>query len=306
MQQTENTKAREYALNLLIQTIADLRSQGRRAYGATLKQELKRRTLGQFDETALGFLRFGDFLRDAEGRKLVSISRSPGGDVEAQLAVSTELDRRPIESIDQQRSVVRKDLWSSFIDWREGMVRLYDKVLDQTAMFPAQESPLDSPIVVEQRRAWASSPDRFVEIEHISMDEQLAWMRDFISHVQNPVAKRLLEEAAAGAHPHVDFARMVKAIPQLGSQWHQTRLSRVSRVIGDWTERNRLQIDILVPSVKAATTEATVRALAASPDEPRLQRLRRLLHRAIDRMSEAELATIQIPIGLLDEDASAT
>jgi Uncharacterised protein family (UPF0158) len=303
VQQTGNTQAQEYALRLLVETITDLRSKGRPAYGATLKHELKRRTFDQFDESALGFFRFGDFLRDAEARKLITLSRSPGGDVEAQPLVNLAQERRSADTVAPERAVIRQDIWTCFIDWKDGMVRLYDKVLDQAILFPAQETPLDSPIVVEQRRAWAAEANRFVQIPNISRDEQLAWLRDFTGHVQNPVAKRLMEDALSTAHPHGDFARIVKAIPQLNSQWHHARVSQVSRVITDWMERNGLKFAILVPSVRPSTPDAIVRNLAAASGEPRLSRLRRVLHKAIDLMSEAELASLQIPVGhVLDDD----
>lgn len=300
MQHGGNTQAHEYALRLLVETITELRSNGRPAYGATLKHELKRRTFDQFDESALGFLRFGDFLRDAEARKLITLTRSPGRDVEAK-AFSQALAERPTPETGYERAVIRQDLWTAFIDWKEGLVRLYDKVLDQAVMFPAQETPLDSPIVVEQRRTWTAEPNRFVRIQNISRDEQLAWMADFTAHVQNPVAKQLMEGAIKGPHPHSEFARVVKAVPQLSGQWHQARLSHVSQTVSDWMKKNGLSLQIL--TARPATSEAVVRSLVSASEESRVDRLRKVLHRAIDLMSEAELANLQIPVGhVLNEE----
>jgi hypothetical protein len=301
VQRGGNTQAHEYALELLVETITDLRSKDRPAYGATLKHELKRRTFDQFDESALGFLKFGDFLRDAEARNLITLTRAPGRDVEAKPFAQIATERQTHHAVGFERAVIRQDLWTAFIDWKEGMVRLYDKVLDETVIFPAQETPLDSPVVVERRRTWTAEPNRFVSIQNISRDEQLAWMRDFTARVQNPVAKRLMDEAIGGPHPHSDFARVVKAVPQLSAQWHQARLSHVSETITDWMNRNGLKLEIL--AARPATPEAVVRTIVSASEESRLERLRRVLHRAIDLMSETELASLQIPVGhLLNEE----
>src|SRR5438270_5846458 len=81
--QFDRNSALEAALKELDEIVRERFRARRPTVAATLKAELQRRFNGRFDERAIGFAGFRDFLKEAEARHVVTLRRAAGGDVEA-------------------------------------------------------------------------------------------------------------------------------------------------------------------------------------------------------------------------------
>ncbi len=291
--QIDRESALRAAHEALKDVVASYSLEGRSTVAASLKSALKRRFSDRFDERSIGFLSFRDFLKDAEARGIVQLQRAPGGDLEAMLPGAPPQRSRGTAEVHSSTSFVRADIWRAFVDWNPGWTRLYDAEADRAVMFPETTTPFDPPEWSVQRDAAQRQPERFREIEPISMDTQLEWMRAFAREVRDQTSRELLQSALQSSRPFGAFVRQVNIFPETRLQWHRFRLDNVLAVVAAWVQRNNLTIQFqenrpreTAPSGKttADVSEAAVRA-----------RLRAI----IDRMPLSDLLRLEIPVGYI-------
>lgn len=286
------------AIDLLKKVVIDYGTSGRRTLAAGVKAEMQRRGPGGFDERGLGFETFREFLLQAERAGAVVLERE-GPHTAIYLA------GRASNTADQlvgskRRPRVRPDLWSAFTDWKADWVRAWDKTEREAIMLPPQEATGRArPAHDAIRQALSQTPDRFVRIDPISRETQLKWMREFAEQQDDRQAQLLLEFGLTTERPTQSFSQLARTQPGLYAAWLDTRTARVIDEVEAWRASNALTIDITAqrqdvqaPRVSEAVADA---GLARSSDE----QLRALAHKAIDRMSPAELGRLAIPLEYL-------
>lgn len=303
---TELSPAQKAAFDLVRSVAEDWLTEGRRAYGASLKPELQKRTLGSFNEVSLGFTSFKHFLLAAESQGLVELHPAPRGpDLQV---VPKGREPLPIDTPTRDavplgaRPGVREDLWSAWIDWNPGVVRYYDRGHDRAHRLPSYESPLDSDEIKALRSEIAASPERFIEIAPVTFDEQVAWMKEFAD--QQPAGIRAqLMSALESPRPARDFTAAVRERQHAAQMWAAERVRRVTERIKQFQKEHDVEFPIVRPERSPAgdasgsdSREVEGRALAIDADT-----LRSRLHKAIDDMPVADLLSLKIPLGHLFE-----
>src|SRR5579872_1490983 len=284
--QFDRDAALQASFDELAKVVRERFREGRSTVAAALKAELQRRFAGRFDQTAIGYVSFRDFLKDAEARSLIRTRRARGGDVEAvppdvvdQPASASTL---PLES----STFVRPDVWRAFVDWRPNWVRAYDLQQDRAVMYPASASPFDAPEWIEMRRSAADFPDRFKAIEPIAMDVQLRWITDFVETIADAGTRDQLKATLDSPRPFGAFARALQAVPEIKAEWNRTREAQVLSYLRDWMDRNKLTLNLIEERPSKPTEGATAPSQASTATE---QQIRAVLHAAIDRMPLADL-----------------
>jgi len=252
------------AYQLLQQIVQDLLNAGRRRVGAFLKPELVKRTGGNFNERALGFAKFHDFLRAAEAAKFVTLT-STGPDLEAWLPTSNL--PTPVKEVAQAegspeftprpraRISIRPDLWIAFVDFTPGFLRLYDKLADRAHKIPQALYPGESDQVVELRRRFQARDPNLLLLEPIAQTSVLDWMRTFAAQQTGPLAEQL-RVALNSDHPMQTFTQVVRSRPDLYGQWHRQRIENVAEHIRSLFAPNGIRTQVTVPYDSEARTPA--------------------------------------------------
>jgi hypothetical protein len=295
----EQPSAREQAFDLLAEIVSENYNHGRRSYGASLKPALVKRTMGGFSLEQLGFPGLRQFLESAQREGRVSLYAAPRGpDVEVAPVGAEPLPETPTERRSQR---IRRDLWEAFINWDERLAHYYDKQSNEAIQFAHTPVPLEPSRYTELRRLVAEEPERFVEITPLSFDAQVSWMREFAEGLREGLDREHLLAAVSSNYPAREFARALNTRPAIRNQWSRFRQTRLEEVIGDWARGAGLAIEIHDrPSADGPhAEERESREPGDHSEAERLEHLRRRLHEAIDRMPEAELLQLRLPVEYL-------
>ncbi len=292
----------EAALSLLEGVVQEMYAQARRATAAGVKSRMRHRSDRSFDERALGYASFRDFLEDAQTRGLVAVHHG-GVDV---LVTPPDKQPPPVEpacvtddthdtdTTDAGPRRVQHHLWRTFVDWTPGLLRTYDRVEQQAFMLPVRPSPREPSENRARRQMLEEDGARFVSIDPIPFEVQLGWMHDFTDLQGSPI-KEQLQLALGSQRPARDFTGQIRTAPALNNGWHRHLVDEVVGVITRWAEAHDLQVEIFVPLKGRTPTTSDVHS------RPTSSTLRAVLHRAIDRMPEHELMAIKLPVGYLIE-----
>lgn len=289
------SERQQAALSILTDVVQRWYAEGRRAYGASLKPEMRALTSGEFDEKQLGFMTFKRFLLAAADQGLVDVHPAPNSpDVQVVPKGKPPVAQAERRAVLPASSVprVREDLWKAFVDWNTAFERFYDRDKDVAHRIAATESAYDSPQLRTLRQEKEAQPDRFVPISPITFAEQVDWMRQFVAK-QSPEVQLGLLPAVDSPRPARDFSMTVRRSPQIALDWHTEKTERVVERIDAWKAEHGVTVDIY--AMPAGPTEhlSRDRRVSLALDE---NRLRERIHAAIDAMSVAEL--LDLPIRL--------
>ncbi|MEW2120249.1 hypothetical protein AB0945_34740 [Streptomyces sp. NPDC005474] len=318
------------AFDVLVDSVSSLYEfASSRPTASEVRLEMKRRTYDGFDPKKLGYRRFRDFLNDAETEGLIGIDHLRQGDVSLYLPTEAEGSSAPV--------VIRQDLWNAFVNWNTSFSRYYDLEKEEAVLVPRDPAPLEPVRYVEFRQRLTGKPDSFIEIDPVSREKQVEWMRDFSSRVRISELKDLLSAALVGPKAAKGFAAVLRSIPEAQTEWHRSLSSRVYGEILRWKESHErlasIEIEssrtgdvVTLPSGGITNAERVsgdgpergqsadvghfftlqrsgkVPPLAAGRKKDTVGDLKLRLHLAIDRMPESELRKISIPVGYLFED----
>lgn len=255
-------------------------------YGAQAKKQLTQRFHG-FTEQLFGFKKFIDLLRagDDAGRFGLEII---DGHPRITLPGHSKNLVLPRSGADQVR--LKADVWSTLITWETGE-RYWDRKHRRAIFLPTDG---------EGTPSWVSSPDDFVKIDAISMQEQLGWMKSFADSQSDPNREKL---EAALKDPRTRAFR--NALDELGlsGAWRALLQRRVMEHSASWAAKNQVPLTSIVEkrerAQKKVPTTSEPEPLAASSTE--VEKLRSRLRQIINDMSLAELSAIPIPAAYLLE-----
>jgi hypothetical protein len=291
---------------------------------------MRRLTYDGFDPVELGFKRFRDFLTAAQAAGVVVIRERPG-DVEV---VLPGLDAGPGADA---RTRVRRDIWRSFVDWNPEALHFLDLRDGRAVEIPRRPVELEPARFADIRARVEAGDEQLVRIPSIPVGEQTQWMRLFCQEVPDEALKKLLLGALADDKPAKSFTSIVRADSSQQHQWNLFFGQRVLSAVKAWLHSDprlsTLEVfdsepardgsaldqgaDYMSPATRdfidaASRLVDSSRAFRSHTPDRRAERtaggttaearLRNLIHRAVDRMSEDELRALRIPAGTLVDD----
>jgi hypothetical protein len=296
------------SLDLLRAAVDYLVAKKRRTTAAAVSLEMRRRS-NSFTPATAGFATFRQFLRFAEGVGAVTLLPPvPGGDVEVLSATAdgglTEQSAPPTTAL----KPIRRDLWQAFVDWSPQRQRAFDVRSGRVITVLANKVDSTSNNDSEESASWQEDPTRFRRIIPLSHDDQLQWMRAFVSQLPLSEQRDQLNAALDSEHPLATFVRTARALPDVERSWRRTFTEEVTSAITRWMRQEQLTVDIYhMPSAPSREPGRHVRTAGSMADAPAKQstlfqhegdspdELRRQVLEAVGRMSLSELLRLPIP-----------
>lgn len=300
------------AFAALVRLVRAWREQGRKTYASGLKPALQQET-GGFSEGQFGYATFRAFLGEGESRGLLRVQRMLDGQSMVLLpdepAAPDAPPTRPAAGAGTDvpatghdspaarpapRARLRVDVWNTFVDWHDDHDRLWDRQTARCFAFPVADGG---------QPAWLSDPDRFVEVRPVDQHTQITWMREWAT-TRPPAEKDRLLDALSPDAPRGQFRRELQHLGA-SAAWKAELQHRVVAHATDWARANDLPLDPLLDRRPATAThpsqtQAAARA-DARPGGPRneqhpgdVDRLRALVHRAVERMTASELLALPL------------
>lgn len=270
---------------LLRETVGELERRGRSCFAASLKPLLKHRSSGGFDEVALGFSGFREFLWGAAAKGVVAVRLGDKGDLE--VSIPRDAPDKVVRIGAGER--IRRDLWKAWIDWSDAYNRVFDREDGRAYRIPVVPDPADG--FTEIRELRTANPQRFVEITPVSREDTLALMWQFASD-QGELGRGRLT-AALGQEPAAGrFTATVKLLG-LAGLWHIARAQQVVDAITAWATANSVEVDILE---KPELQPVAVRLTDSHPPAWSEDETRSRVIRAVQQMSMGELLRLPIPV----------
>jgi hypothetical protein len=295
----------------LVTIVRDWRERGRKTTTAGLKSALQQAN-PDFSEKTYGYATFRELVQAATAAGHLRVQKLANGHTYVLLPGEAEVPELPAPTTDEQHDLsgarLRRDVWSTVVDWHPHHHRLWDRDTRRAFAYPvdAQGSP-----------AWTSAPDRFVTLPEVDKDVQLDWMREWASQQDQSIAPQLL--ASIGAEAPAGQFRRTLLEHDLAAAWREELQNRVGAHVTAWSRRHNIDVADLADHratpirsprptgaratdvVNPATTVSTSAAVPADASDPE-SLLRAKLHRVLDRMSFAELTAIQVSAAYLLED----
>lgn len=275
---TEYLSDRESAFGALRNVVSDLKTRERKTLIQGVKPALQLASGGEFNEQALGFRTFREFVDAAESAGYVSKTRTMSG-----LSIEPGPGDLPSRS---RLPRVRPDLWRAVLDWSAHKTHWWDPQrrhvvdLDSTAAVPAD----------------------LVRLEPLSRDTHKAWALDFLSHHESssiaPGLVAALQHSEEGGFEQ--FSRLIRADARLNGEWQGERRRRVADSIRAWANVNGLEVDPFAPTPIFDETNRSQVEVDRGVEDAGVRQLREAVKRAVDRMSPTELRQLSLPVGSLE------
>lgn len=253
--------------------------------GARLKQRLNALLVGQglgpFDERAFGFRKFGDFLQKTQ-TEILKVDRTESTDIIVSLvgaSASPVQIMRPAVETDQ--AAIRSDVWQAFTNHNIQRKRFLNKETFAVKHFIENDQSSASHEVAENR-------DKFIEIQPIPGNEQLDWMREYLSTVPLQAADKTPLEAMT-EQPYTSSlnSAFTRALGEKGEGWRHFRTHRVTEAIERWASLHGVSLDYL--RKPAVQTHADGKAVPKESARARALKLLQLI-------SEEDIAKVVMPV----------
>ncbi|WP_186216093.1 hypothetical protein [Burkholderia gladioli] len=273
--------------------------------GARLKQRLiaASTAAGQrpFNEKALGFRKFSDYLQRAHG-DILSLQRPDGmGDVLVSLKSALPIARgvsaaqlpTPIRLPSQP--VIRSEVWQAFTNPDAKRKRFFYIPSGQIIHYRDGEPP---------PQLGAASPDEVIEILPISKETQANWMREFLDQASVPTQeKSVLEPLINEDYSSTVNATFSRALGPRSDAWRKFRTARVIEIILRWADDHEIDHALVhvrptpvrammmpgeVDTAASATNQAA--SVDANPLSPREQ-----VSKLLELLSDDDLTRLVIP-----------
>jgi len=256
----------EAAFAELRDAVVDLVNRGRQPLIQGVKPALQRRTGRAFDERALGFHSFREFVEAAAAEGFVSIRRTQHG---PRIEPPTRLLASPTG-----RPRIRPDLWAAFTGWSGGRRWVWD---------PARTRAISA--------APGDDIPGGIEITPSDAATHVQWAREFLGDNSDAKsAEGLLLVLNNSDAPYEQFSRLIRADSRLDGEWRGFRRRKVVDAIKKWAEENQVSVDPFGPADLPEPARP-------EPVEDQLEPLRTLAREAIEHMSASELHDLRLPLG---------
>lgn len=290
----------DQALDALRQTVDQLFQERQTAVRPPVVKGRLRELLPSFNEAALGFLKFSEFLKRAAEANIIALTPSAPDYLITPAGVSVP-SRPPVVAASSGRAgrpirLIRTDLWHAFVHSGD-YLRFYDRTSDTAYCLPTHAPPQESPPIVAVREAYAASPDDFIPIQPISEQAQREWAKSILESNPTLGLSQTREAVLDPGRPFSAVSRLLSADETIRRQWHGLRFPQVATAIRAWCQEHGLHVDILAEArPKDATSPNLFAATSAPPSISDLEGLRALIKQAIELMPARDLLSLPIPL----------
>jgi len=275
--------------------------------GARLKQRLKAayaaNGYGVFDEKALGFRKFAEYLEKVHGAT-VSVDRPSenGGDILVHSKLSPSLSRAvqigtAAQMTQPTTRAIRTAVWQAFANPDPLRKRFFDP--DGTVVHYLEHSNSNAQRMVE------AAPQLYVPILPASQETQSSWMREFLENLSISTAEKSpLEQMITEPYSSTLNATFTRALGPHGHTWSRFRTDKVASIIRHWAHENKVDSELLYsrPSTtpnadlpSAATIPAATAALSMSPAAAPVASPREQVIKLLDLLSDDDLERLVLP-----------
>jgi hypothetical protein len=260
--------------------------------GARLKQRLNlllsEQGLPPFNERALGYKKFTDFLKATQSANVTVGAAKAGGDVTVSLVVDSTVDSASdlrIASLPekQERAPLRNDVWQAFVNPDPHRKRFFNRVTHQIRHFSSGEPASGSKVAV------MGSPHDYVEILPVSGAMQSSWMSEFLDSIPVGRENRLIfEPMLNSAYSSSLNSIFTAALKERGEDWKRVRKEKISLIIEDWATQHGIDRRVL----HKATTYSAVHT-AQNPNHS--ARLRSQVDQLLALIADEDIEKLIMP-----------
>lgn len=248
--------------------------------------------LGVFDEGALGFAKFREFLETGL-RDLVDVRR-PEGHGDLIVSLKPEYRTSPVALTPTLGAMpaLRGDVWQAFTNLDASRRRFINKksFVVRHYLTGAQS---------ESRTEIETHPTDFVEISPIARSVLVGWMKQFLDSTTITGSELANLQALTSSSSYVNGLNETfsKALGEYAPAWRQFRAERVFEQVRHWANESRIPFDNLLAKPKLRLDPiATPSSEPANSSTPALNRAIKLLEtlteQDIDRLVLPMLATV--------------
>jgi hypothetical protein len=285
------------AFNELATVVGSLIAEGRATRAAGVKARLLKRTDPPFDEKALGFATFRDFLRAAGAAGFVTPIEPAaiGEDMNVLLPRPTSANR--VISVPAPGPRIREDLWDAFSRWDWDVLHLWDTQAQRAMRIPARARPNESTEQAALRAAWNATPSRFVTIDFVTPETLVSWAKEWVTSLDVGTISESLLHALDDDLPVRKFTDLVRQHGLVGS-WQAEYTRRMRGVIGTWRSAHGLQIDLTPASEPPRVERRRSSPTRVEVLELDVDKIRNHVHSVVDQMTVGELLSLSVPLRL--------
>ena len=283
----------------VLQALSEILAAQSPQFAARLKQRLtaalQARGEPAFEEKKFGFKGFRDFLeRGTQG--LFSIQPSAeGADVEVSLTGAKSQSAQALPPVSGGTHSIRNEVWQAFTNPDSSRLRYLSRRNFLVRHFLRGE---DSP----HSREVLESPDDFVEIQPISAETQVAWMRQFVgAHEIPPTLRDAIDAIVDRPYSSGVNAAFTGALGALGAQWRQVRIKKVIDEIHAWAGAHgippeRLSLRSTAETDTTSITSVVDRAVRPEHANDGIQDPRERAVRLLEMLSNEDISRVVLPI----------
>jgi hypothetical protein len=286
----------EDAVDAALRATQSFLDQGRVPTAAAVKSRL--RSEHDFNERDYGFGSFREFLLAAASLSDLSVAiPEPHSGLDATVTIS-ETGELPPSTIQTSRHL-RHDIWTAFVDWREGYIRVFDRMNGRAFTYPVRPAFGESASITDVRKRLGHHPEEFVKIMGVPFAEQFQWIKDFVNSVPHGPERQVLAAALEEDRPVACFSAALRQMPDLRGEWIERRTANVEVVVRRWMRDNALDFELYghLPRQVSAPTQLPERV--EKVDRETTERVREQVLEAVRRMPLHELLRLSIPVEYL-------
>ncbi|HCF2737082.1 TPA: OST-HTH/LOTUS domain-containing protein [Pseudomonas aeruginosa] len=257
--------------------------------GARLKQRLKKAFVasghGEFDEKALGFQKFTDYLLHKHGDLIKIVKPDGSGDIQVFLRSTTEAGgNRTTHEITSD--IIRNDVWQAFVNPDPERYRFFHKETGRVLHFLNSENSAEKQEVESDHR-------QYIKITPIPGEDQVGWMREFLAELDlASEEKSPLESIVSGPYSVAMNAIFIRSLGRYSIAWKNFRASRVSKIIQSWA--SGVGVDFSALHEKSRTKPVIEKTHSPTTPDQKLPPKQQVI-RLLDLLSEEDVSRLVLP-----------
>ncbi len=258
---------------------------------ARLKQRLNlslvREGYAPFNVRDFGCRKFAEFLRVRLSDRVLLEWPVSTGDVRVSLRASSAPQPQSSPPPREQPSSIRTDVWQAFTNPDIKRKRYFNR-LDHRILHFVESAP------DQYFTKWRDNPQDYVEIDVLTSDIQVGWMRGFVELLgEGELDVEKVEALLASPYSTGVNTAFTKMLGARAEEWRKIRTHKISEHILSWGTQNNIHLHDLRPKAKR---ELVIRDAAVTSAAPAVLSIREQAVKLLDRMSEDEIARIAIPV----------
>lgn len=234
-----------------------------------------------------GCRKFVEFLKKHLGDHVELTWPTSAGDVTVSLksVVAPGFASNPSPS--EQLSNIRTDVWQAFTNPDAKRKRFLNKIDFRIIHFIEGSSDAYA-------AKWQSSQQDYIEIDVLTGDVQIGWMREFIALLgDGELDLQVVEKLLSSPYSTGVNTGFTKLLGGRADEWRKIRMLKIGEHIASWATQNNINMNDLRPKTKRKLVAPEAGLNSVSPP---LLTIREQAIKLLERMSEDEIARVAIPV----------